>query len=54
MIAEGQPAPDFTLHDQDGNEVTLSKFQGSPIVLYFYPKKVSFDRRSVRWADRKS
>ncbi len=38
MIAEGQPAPDFTLPDQDGREVTLSSFRGRPVVLYFYPK----------------
>jgi thioredoxin-dependent peroxiredoxin len=38
MIEEGQPAPDFTLLDQEGKSVTLSKLQGSPIVLYFYPK----------------
>lgn len=38
MIAEGQPAPDFTLHDQDGNAVNLAGLKGKPIVLYFYPK----------------
>ena len=38
MIEEGQPAPDFTLFDQDGQAVTLSAMKGSPIVLYFYPK----------------
>ncbi len=38
MIAEGQPAPDFTLPDQDGTPVTLSGLKGSPVVLYFYPK----------------
>ena len=38
MIEAGQPAPDFTLQDQDGNPVTLSKLKGAPIVLYFYPK----------------
>ncbi len=38
MISEGQPAPDFTLNDQDGNAVTLSGFAGKPVVLYFYPK----------------
>ena len=37
MIAEGQPAPDFTLPDQRGDEVTLSTLRGKPIVLYFYP-----------------
>lgn len=38
MLAEGQPAPDFTLEDQDGKPVTLSSFRGSPVVLYFYPR----------------
>ena len=38
MVAEGKPAPDFTLSDQDGNTVTLSGLKGSPVVLYFYPK----------------
>jgi thioredoxin-dependent peroxiredoxin len=38
MIEEGQPAPDFTLADQEGKSVTLSALQGSPVVLYFYPK----------------
>src|SRR6185312_2680171 len=34
----GSEAPDFTLPDQDGNEVTLSDLRGQPVVLYFYPK----------------
>ena len=38
MIEEGQEAPDFTLPDQSGEEVTLSDLRGSPVVLYFYPK----------------
>jgi len=38
MIEEGQHAPDFTLQDQEGNAVTLSKLQGAPVVLYFYPR----------------
>jgi peroxiredoxin Q/BCP len=38
MLEPGQPAPNFTLLDQDGKEVTLSKLKGSPVVLYFYPK----------------
>jgi peroxiredoxin Q/BCP len=37
MIAEGQLAADFTLPDQHGNDVSLSKLKGKPIVLYFYP-----------------
>ncbi|HEV7562932.1 MAG TPA: thioredoxin-dependent thiol peroxidase [Solirubrobacterales bacterium] len=38
MLGEGEAAPDFTLPDQDGNEVTLSKLRGETIVLYFYPR----------------
>ncbi len=38
MVTEGQEAPDFTLPDQDGNEVTLSELRGQPVVLYFFPK----------------
>jgi peroxiredoxin Q/BCP len=38
MIEPGAKAPDFTLPDQDGNEVSLSDFQGQTVVLYFYPK----------------
>ena len=38
MIAEGQPAPDFTLRSDAGADVTLSSLRGKPVVLYFYPK----------------
>ncbi len=38
MVDVGQPAADFTLPDQMGQEVTLSRFRGQPVVLYFYPK----------------
>ena len=38
MIEEGAEAPDFTLRNQDGEEVTLSELRGRPVVLYFYPK----------------
>lgn len=31
-------APDFTLADKDGNQVSLSDFAGKRVVLYFYPK----------------
>jgi peroxiredoxin len=39
MSAEiGQPAPQFTLKDQDGNDVSLSDFQGKQnVVIVFYP-----------------
>ena len=38
MIEEGTTAPDFTLPNQDGEDVTLSDLRGRPVVLYFYPK----------------
>jgi peroxiredoxin Q/BCP len=38
VIAEGDPAPDFTLRSDSGEEVTLSSFKGSPVVLFFYPR----------------
>jgi peroxiredoxin Q/BCP len=38
VLAEGEAAPDFTLPDQNGGEVTLSKLKGETVVLYFYPK----------------
>jgi len=39
MTAEvGEAAPDFTLKDQAGNDVTLSSFKGkSSVALHFYP-----------------
>ncbi len=38
MLEPGDQAPDFTLPDQDGSEVTLSTLRGKPVVIYFYPK----------------
>ena len=38
MIASGDKAPNFTLPDQDGNDVSLSDYKGQTLVLYFYPK----------------
>jgi cytochrome oxidase Cu insertion factor (SCO1/SenC/PrrC family) len=36
QLADGQPAPDFTLNDQDGHPFTLSSLHGSRVVLVFY------------------
>lgn len=36
-LPAGTPAPDFTLEDQDGKKVTLSKLRGKNVVLVFYP-----------------
>ena len=37
MIEVGSEAPEFTLLDQDENEVSLSDFRGRKVVLAFYP-----------------
>ena len=37
-VAPGDPAPDFTLTDQDGAEWSLAAHRGRPVVLYFYPR----------------
>lgn len=36
-LAPGDPAPRFTLADQDGASVTLENLRGSRVILYFYP-----------------
>ena len=38
MIAEGQPAPDFTLPRDGGGTVTLSSLRPQPVVLFTYGK----------------
>jgi peroxiredoxin Q/BCP len=38
VVREGEPAPDFTLRADTGEDVTLSSLKGSPVVLYFYPR----------------
>lgn len=38
MLEVGSIAPNFTLLDKDGREVSLSDFRGQRVVLYFYPK----------------
>ncbi len=38
MLEKGTQAPDFTLQDKDGKEVSLSDYRGKKVVLYFYPK----------------
>ncbi len=37
MIGAGSKAPDFSLPDQDGNQVSLADFAGKKLVLVFYP-----------------
>ena len=38
MLNIGDKAPEFTLTDKDGADVSLSDFAGKKVVLYFYPK----------------
>jgi peroxiredoxin Q/BCP len=38
LIEVGSKAPDFTLPDQDGRDVSLADFAGRTLVLYFYPR----------------
>lgn len=41
MLKIGDKAPEFTLPDQNGIEVSLSNYKGKWIVLYFYPKDMT-------------
>lgn len=36
LLKSGTPAPDFTLADLDGKEVSLSNFKGKTVVLVFW------------------
>lgn len=37
-VSAGQPAPTFTLLDENETARSLSDYRGKPVVLYFYPK----------------
>ncbi|HEX9526966.1 MAG TPA: thioredoxin-dependent thiol peroxidase [Streptosporangiaceae bacterium] len=36
-LAPGDPAPDFTLPDAGGRELSLSSLRGQRVIIYFYP-----------------
>jgi peroxiredoxin Q/BCP len=36
-LSPGDAAPDFTLADADGGDVSLADFRGQKVVVYFYP-----------------
>lgn len=38
MLEFGTKAPEFTLLDKEGKEVSLSDFAGKKVILYFYPR----------------
>ncbi|MFN0052739.1 MAG: thioredoxin-dependent thiol peroxidase [Planctomycetales bacterium] len=54
-IEEGSQAPDFTLSDDEGQKVKLSKLKGQPVVVYFYPKDDTpgCTREACAFRDRK-
>ncbi|WP_149538611.1 thioredoxin-dependent thiol peroxidase [Siccirubricoccus phaeus] len=37
-LAEGAPAPDFSMPASGGRQVSLEALKGRPFLLYFYPK----------------
>ena len=37
-LTAGDPAPDFSLPDADGNTVSLSELKGRRVILFFYPR----------------
>lgn len=41
MPKPGQTAPGFTLHSQEGQNVSLQDYRGKWVVLYFYPKDMT-------------
>ena len=38
MLEKGRSAPNFSVKDHDGNNVSLADFKGKKVVLWFYPK----------------
>jgi thioredoxin-dependent peroxiredoxin len=38
QLTIGQPAPDFTLPNDEGQSVRLADYRGRKVVLYFYPE----------------
>lgn len=37
----GDTAPEFTLLDEEKNEVSLAQFRGQKVLIYFYPKAMT-------------
>ena len=38
MLQTGDPAPDFSLSDQDGATHSLAGYRGRKLLIYFYPR----------------
>lgn len=41
MLKAGNMAPQFTLPDQDNEQISLADFRGQKVLLYFYPKAMT-------------
>ena len=41
MTLLNEKAPEFTLENENGEQVSLSDFRGKNVVLYFYPKDMT-------------
>jgi peroxiredoxin Q/BCP len=41
LLSPGDPAPDFTLADQNGNQVSLGNFAGRKLAIFFFPKALT-------------
>ena len=40
-LSAGSLAPDFSLSDQDGNQVRFADLRGKKVLVYFYPKAMT-------------
>jgi peroxiredoxin Q/BCP len=40
-LSAGDAAPDFTLPDAGGNEVSLASLRGQKVIIYFYPAAIT-------------
>ncbi|CAG7624569.1 thioredoxin-dependent thiol peroxidase [Actinacidiphila bryophytorum] len=40
-LSPGDPAPDFTLLDADGKQVSLADHRGRKVIVYFYPSAMT-------------
>lgn len=38
LLTEGSPAPAFSVPNQDGEAISLDRFAGKWLVLWWYPK----------------
>ena len=55
-LAPGDPAPEFTLPDADGQPVSLSSYRGQRVIVYFYPAAMTpgCTKESCDFRDSKS